>query len=261
MSWLLTNARYGQMFYLPNDVGAGANIQLYGECGQNEIDFLHTLIKPGDTVLDVGANHGMHTLAFANFVGPEGTVFAFEPQTIMSQILCANVIINRLTNVKTYNLPVSNDYCNNIIKIPELNPEATANFGGLSLTDYAPTYNYLPSIRIDDLKLSKCDLMKIDVEGHEWAVLLGATDTIAKYKPILYMENNRPEQAQRVKEFLEFHGYAAYHHLPPSFNPNNFKGVIDNPFHGGYLEPNMVCVDRTSSSIILDPKWLGPRIL
>ncbi len=257
----MVNARYGTMFYLPNDTGTGANFGLYGECGQLELEFLKTLINPGDTVLDVGANIGGHTLAFANFVGPTGQVFAFEPQIIMSQLLSANVIVNNLENVRTYNLPVSNDPNHAIVDIPELNVSDKVNFGGLSLYHQGSTYNKLPSIQIDDLKLSKVNFIKADVEGFESRVLQGAFNTIQMLRPLIYLENNRPEQLQDIIGTLKYHGYMAYHHTPPSFNPNNLKGVKDNPFHGNYLEPNMICFPQEmNASNLLSQPWIGTRI-
>jgi hypothetical protein len=71
-----------------------------GEWYQSEMDLLATRIKPGDVVIDVGANIGCQTLFFATMVGSNGLVIAFEPQHYSFQLLCANVALVEIDVVK-----------------------------------------------------------------------------------------------------------------------------------------------------------------
>src|SRR5271154_1923841 len=70
-----------------------------GEFEPGEIAFVTRLLKPGMTVLDVGAHHGLYTLLASKRVGPEGKVFAFEPATRERTALLQHSRLNRCKNV------------------------------------------------------------------------------------------------------------------------------------------------------------------
>ncbi|MFP3733211.1 FkbM family methyltransferase, partial [Bacillus sp. SIMBA_006] len=57
-------------------------------------------VRQGDTVVEVGANIGSHTVMLSQAVGDSGVVFAFEPQRHVFQVLCANLVINHCLNVR-----------------------------------------------------------------------------------------------------------------------------------------------------------------
>ena len=61
----------------------------------------------------------------------------------------------------------------------------------------------VPIVRIDDLRLDDCHFLKIDVEGMEKTVLAGAVDTIRRFRPILYVEDDRFEKSAELRAFLE----------------------------------------------------------
>src|SRR5689334_17984899 len=82
----LKRTRHGVMLYCAQDEYIGRSLDLYGEFSIEEAKLFGRLIKPGTTVLDIGANIGVHTLCFASAVGPGGAVIAFEPQGYLHQI-------------------------------------------------------------------------------------------------------------------------------------------------------------------------------
>ena len=91
--------RFGRMFTLQGDTVIGRSLRLYGEFAGDEVDSILSLVRPGDHVLDLGANIGFHTLALARSVGATGEVTSVEPQRFCFQLLCANVTLNQLTTV------------------------------------------------------------------------------------------------------------------------------------------------------------------
>ncbi len=91
---------YGhQMFFDPDDTVVSKQLSERGGFEAFETEVLRDAIRPGDTVLDIGANIGYYTLQFAQLVGDEGRVFAFEPDPRNFELLQRNVRQNRYQNV------------------------------------------------------------------------------------------------------------------------------------------------------------------
>jgi tRNA G46 methylase TrmB len=98
--------RYGTMLYNIHDAYIGRSLDLYGEFSEGEVDVFRQMVKPGQVVLDVGANIGAHTLFLARAVAPGGQVLAFEPQRLVYQTLCASLALNHITNVYCWHAAV-----------------------------------------------------------------------------------------------------------------------------------------------------------
>jgi FkbM family methyltransferase len=234
--------RYGTMAYNLNDKYVGRSLDLYGEFSEGEVEIFRELVGPADLVLDVGANIGAHTLFFARQVGPPGRVLAFEPQRIVFQTLCANMALNSLTNVWCY--PCALGAAPGQITVPPLDYTKTGNFGGLSLG--GTTGEEVPVLTIDGLKLPRCRLIKLDVEGAEERVLRGAVQTLARERPFLYVENDRKDRSASLIRFIASQGYHMAWHKPRLFNPANQAGNANNVF-GTIVSINMLCVPQSES--------------
>jgi FkbM family methyltransferase len=237
----IADCRYGRMLFNRNDRYIGKSLSLYGEFSEGEVDLFRQVVQPGSVVVEVGANIGTHTLFFARQVGLEGAVIAFEPQRVVFQSLCANMALNSVTNVQCFQQAVGAEQGE--ISVPVLDASRENNFGGLSLESGRPGES-TPLVTIDSLKCSRCTLLKVDVEGMERQVLAGAANTIAKCRPILYVENDRPEKAASLVRFIDGLGYAMYWHLPPLFNLDNFRKNPQNVF-GDTVSMNMVCIHKS----------------
>jgi len=192
-------------------------------------------------VVEVGANIGAHTLFFARHVGPTGAVLAFEPQRIVFQTLCANLALNSVTNVDCRHQAVG--AVGGEVVVPEVDYRREQNFGGLALGSYQEGER-VRLVTIDGLNLGRCHLLKIDVEGMEQAVLEGATATLSRLKPVLYVENDRREKSADLIRFLDAQGYAMYWHAPPLFNPRNFFNNPQNVFRN-IISRNMLCLHKS----------------
>lgn len=220
--------KHGLMIYNPNDTFIGASLDAYGEWCEYEIDFLRKFIKPGDTVIDVGANIGTHAVAFSRMVGKGGKVFAFEPQPRIFKILEANIQLNKLGNVFFSDKAISSYEIIVPLHIEELPPDDVKfNFGAKSLFSDDLARMNGPAIEITAIDAFASDLspslIKIDVEGMEADVIQGAIETIARCKPILYVENNGDDSTY-IARALDQIGYRAYWSIGPYFNPlNAFK--------------------------------------
>jgi FkbM family methyltransferase len=243
------DCRYGRMLFNQNDIYIGRSLDSYGEFSEGEVDLFRQIVNVGAVVVEVGANIGTHTLFFARQVGPTGAVIAFEPQRVVFQTLCANMALNSVTNCQCYQQAVGAEPGE--VRVPALDYSRENNYGGLSL-EGSPSLGAgrkgekTPIVTLDSLNLSRCTLLKVDVEGMERAVLAGAVQMIEKCRPILYVENDRREKAAELVRYIDSLGYALYWHTPPLFNPQNFLGNPTNIF-GNIVSVNMLGIHRSVS--------------
>jgi FkbM family methyltransferase len=242
----LKSCRHGLFLYLATDRYIGHSLDVYGEWSEEELRLLANFVRPGDTVLDVGANVGTHTVALARMVGPQGTVVALEPQRALFQILCANAALNRLPNVEAIQAGVGRT--SGWMHAPRIDYSRVENFGGVSLFE-KPAGERVAIRTIDDLDLPACSLIKIDVEGMELDAIAGAAGTLRRHRPILYVENDRPEKSPPLIEALLALDYRLYWHLPRMFDPRNYFGQSRNDFPG-LVSAGMLCVWRETPVVI-----------
>jgi FkbM family methyltransferase len=237
----LVKGRDGYYLYNINDIYIGQAIERYGEYGGLEAQFLEQLCAVGDVIIEVGANMGAHTVTLAKRVGPTGAVIAFEPQRIVFQNLCANIALNSLSNVECHCAAVA--ATRSSLLVPELDFRQRNNFGGISLVN-APQGRRVLTVPLDEfVGLPRLKLIKIDVEGMEADVIKGAKQLIAKFKPLLYVENDRVDQSENLMRLIDSLGYSMYWHTPPLFNPNNFFAEQEN-MYANIVSINMFCVHQ-----------------
>lgn len=230
-------SRFGPMLLNSNDIYISAGIRETGAWASEETDLLSRLVTPGQTVLDVGANMGSHTLAFCNFVGPSGWVHAFEPQRLMYQAMVASVAMNSWANAHCHMKLVGAEPGS--MRLPSVSYEQPSNFGMVSLApgrQRAESLTYLDDqegeevemITLDSLKLRACHLIKIDVEGMEIDVLRGATETIKVHRPLIYMESQHDADGRAALALLKSLGYAAWWHGDYG-SPNVLASPVERP--------------------------------
>jgi FkbM family methyltransferase len=176
--------------------------------------------EPDGVVLDIGANLGTFCVPLARKI-PKLKFHAFEPQRIINYQLCANVIINSLDNVYTYEFALSNKEADVELAMPDYTKET--NIGAFSIdaevrkNEYeCATVNTTDKIQLFPLDMMPFDnikLIKIDVEGHELEVLRGGTETIKanNYPPIIFEAWTwKPwyqEKRKALLDYLKGHGY------------------------------------------------------
>jgi FkbM family methyltransferase len=234
--------RYGTMVYNVNDCYVGRSLDLYGEYSEGEVALFRQIVRPGDAVLDIGANIGTHTLFFARQVGTTGAVFAVEPQRVVFQTLCANMALNNVTNAWCFPCALGTEPGD--LVVPRQDYARMGNFGGVSLSGVKDGER-VPVMTVDGLNVPRCRLIKLDVEGAEECVLRGAVRTIERDKPAIYAENDREERSDGLVRFIASLGYELFWHRPPLFNPNNFAKNTQNVF-GAIASHNILCVPRNS---------------
>jgi FkbM family methyltransferase len=174
------------------------------------LDLLCARDRPG---IDIGAKVGMYTYRIRKH---SSEVIAFEPIPMFNRVLRA-VFEGKRARIEPY--AASNRRGTAILRVPyghdgalkygrsTIDPENRFDAGLIAGNEEIE----VETRRIDDYNLPDVGFMKIDVEGHELAVLAGAEATIARHTPNLLIECNdehQPDAVKRLGEWLDAHGYA-----------------------------------------------------
>ena len=167
------------MSVMPNDL-IGRHIYLIGEFDRTNVEVILKHAKPGDTLLDIGANIGYVSACFLANVGAS-RVIAVEPQSLVVDLLSKN-LSQFGARARVAPVAISDEDRAGFMSIDE------ANRGGNRLVsgEDGKTQRvevWSASHLVDAFSLDKIDLVKIDVEGHEETVFKALSPVIDKFKP------------------------------------------------------------------------------
>jgi FkbM family methyltransferase len=164
----------------------GSNIY-FGNFENDETELLQRLVRKDSVIIDVGANIGFYSVMLAKRVG---SVFSFEPSTREHELLCKNLTLNGLSNVKVFKQALGSRTGAEKLFIND------ANHGANSFVDSPSnegSFEEVEVITLDDVMAtespSQIDLIKIDVEGWEHEVLKGSKKIIEKFRPVIFFES------------------------------------------------------------------------
>jgi len=186
---------------------------------RNETAFFKKHIKPGDVCLDVGGNIGYFSLNFAKSCLPEGSVYVFEPIERNVLVIKLAAIINGFENIEVIESAVSDTEGEVSLEVPEQDSayaylSAVGAKGGKTVS----------CITIDNFvrekELRKVSVLKVDVEGAEHMVLLGARGLLSdkKMRPRVVMAElvgdflgRFSSSIDAVVKYMADFGYKAFH--------------------------------------------------
>lgn len=171
-----------------SDVGLSSHLLLDGYWEMWLTELLTEIVKPGMTVVDVGANLGYFTLLMADLVGPAGSVHAFEPNTDLARRMSQSLAINGFEAITTVHeqaladtedevlLVVPTDEPKNGHLLPANHPIAG---------DQATETRLMRTRRLDSYpEVLKADLIKIDADTSELAIWLGMSGILEAKRPL-----------------------------------------------------------------------------
>jgi FkbM family methyltransferase len=197
-----------KMYVDTRDVSLTPHLIMDGNWEQWITDLFTQLVKPGMTVVDIGANFGYYTLLAAGNVGPEGKVYALEPHPRNFEILKKNININGFGGfTRTYQCAALDKKSQvELHTYPEFmgSHSLFASGGGEALRGGSV---FVDAVPLDELIDTKVDVVKIDAEGSEPFILEGMRGVIGRSPDIkILMEFNRPmilRTQQNVSQFME----------------------------------------------------------
>jgi len=181
------------------DLGEGIDFSIFlvGAFELRTMRAYWPLIRPGDVILDIGANVGAHTLMFAKRTGDGGKVIAFEPTRYAYSKLAKNVSLNPWAVSRVVieqAMLVAAGGVSVVTQIPASWPlgfgrsvERHADHGGVSMATDGARVVTLDDY-VDEAEISKVDFVKLDVDGNEWQVVEGGLRVLARDRPVVLIE-------------------------------------------------------------------------
>lgn len=162
---------------------------LYGTYEIATVRLVRQILRPGDVVVDIGANIGFFSIRFSQLVGPQGRVFSFEPVPTTRARLLRNIAENGCGNITVCPVALMDRAAS--VTIYETESHGVAGLRELSEKTIA---HPVEGARLDEYLSAPqpVRLIKIDVEGAERLVLQGAEALIARDRPHIVLEKSAP---------------------------------------------------------------------
>ena len=204
----VVESRVGVLQYLPRDEPLASSLAWYGEYLQPQLDLIANIVKPGATVVEVAAGIGVHTIAIAEMLGPTGHLYAFESRPLEQRLLRQNLAANAIRNVTTLG---------SFLGSRDARPDGVAA---------------LPVEQLDGFQYEQLHLLKIDVEADAVTILNGATETLWRLRPLLFIAAPDDGALDAIVALIRELGYRSWRMQTPLHNPGNFYRRQEDIFSG-----------------------------
>lgn len=188
----------------------------FGRYEPKDAEMIYALVRPGDRIFDVGANHGFYALHLAKRF-PDAVIDAFEPMPHTHGYLLDNLAANGVTNVRTHRFGLSG-------QTEDLTfyfyPEGSGNASSANLSERHDVETVTCPVKRMDEHVAETgvmpDFVKCDVEGAELFVFQGGVETLRRGKPVVFTEMLRKWAARfgyhpnAIIELFEGLGYRCF---------------------------------------------------
>jgi FkbM family methyltransferase len=224
----------------------GNFIKSTGQWEHHLYDFYSKIIDKEDIIIDAGANLGYHAIQFG-FLGKK--VYGFEPQRLVFNQFCANVLFNDLNDV-VFPFKYALGHKTEVKQMWSIEKEdfgqGIYNWGGRGLehgqsfhtSDEFREHDQVEVISLDSFSIPKCDFFKIDIQGYEYYAFMGARKLIENNKPIILLESapERSELDVQVLDYLKGLGYSNFRY----YQNTNEDCILTHPDNKKYNQ----CLDQ-----------------
>lgn len=236
--------KYGddfQITLLPNE-GASRLTYYFGVSEPELFRVYEEFLRPGMTVVDAGANIGLHSLFFSKQVGEGGKIYAFEPSKKIFRRLIEHIQNNRVTNIEGLCLALGARQ--GTAEVVDNEEDTSRTFLRSDLSDRAET----STVTVETLDsfakvrgLGKIDFLKIDVEGFESEILAGALDLLARQAiQVIQIElderslDRAGSEKSAVTSLLMKNNYSLCHW---NSSTNNFERSTKETYNSFFVAP------------------------
>ncbi|MDT3679594.1 MAG: FkbM family methyltransferase [Burkholderiaceae bacterium] len=212
----VTVTRRGIRWCLNLNEGIDFSIYLMGGFELSTLKLYARFVRPGATVVDIGANIGAHALPLASMVGSMGSVIAFEPTAFavsklrvnasLNPVLSSRLVVCQYMLVARAEDPLEREIYSSW-PLSEQGETHEKHKGRLQSTDGAQTRTLDHALA--DMHVGKIDFIKIDVDGNEYSVLRGGASVLERHRPRILMElapylfASKPEEFEKLIGMLQ----------------------------------------------------------
>ena len=206
---------YGNFIVVQNDLIENFMAN-YGFWERHLVEIYSKFITPESIIIDAGANIGFHTIQFAKL---GKLVYAFEPQSLIFNLLSSNIMLNELSSkIKQYRLGLSDKKLQLYMESEEVHMQSNNihNLGGRGITkNSSGTTEQVDLIKFDDefQNIGKVDFIKMDIQGSELYALKGMETLLLKNKPWMLLENYDNDNGKEALNYILSLGYTLYRPL------------------------------------------------
>ncbi|HLZ83193.1 MAG TPA: FkbM family methyltransferase [Caulobacteraceae bacterium] len=227
-------ARY-KMFVDTTDVGFGAHLLLDGFWESWLTTFIAARVKPGDAVIDVGANHGYYTLLMSDLVGPAGRVAAVEPNPNICRLLRKSVSLNgfasRVTILEQAATGVDGADVSLCLPPNESKNAYLSEYADQAVARGETVVSVVAGRLATALRdWDRLDFVKIDVEGAEEAAVEGLFPLLERHRPRMVLEFNALRCAAPralLERLIKLYGSLAFVHFDGAAHPAEIDSLLD----------------------------------
>lgn len=212
-----------KMYLIPNDAGISSELMMFKSHEPITTKLFSKELYEGMTCLDVGSNIGYYVLLESRLVGDTGRIISIEPSPTNFKYLEKNLALQNNHNVECYNFAAGDKegkvrfFVNNksngckVLREGQVHPHEDL---GTIIEVPVRTLDNL----VDELELSRLDLIRMDVEGYELHILKGMKQILKKFQPQIQLElHKRQLGIDGTKEFFEIIqelGYDVQYYIP-----------------------------------------------
>jgi len=197
-----------------NDEGICKDLLLYGQREENATKAFKSYLKPGQTIIDIGANIGYYVLIEAAKIQPTGRIYAIEPDPANVKILRKNVKLNHYDNIvdiesaaisnktgiaKLYLANRSN--LHTLTRVPEMD-----KYVKFKETINVPTFSLDEFIKTKGILAQDIDIIRMDIEGHEIYAIEGMKNILKNSGKLLLFIEVHPKliKQNNISEYEKF---------------------------------------------------------
>lgn len=227
---------------IKNDQGISTELQIYESHEPLTTHLIINELKQDMVCIDLGSNIGYYAVIESNIIGESGKIFAIEPSPVNFPILKLNLENQKKNNFVAYNIGIGdkNEEMEFIISAKSNWSRIRMNNEKINSEDKVikiPVKTLNSFVNENDIK--KIDILRMDVEGFEYSILLGANEVLEKFKPKLFIEIHKmylgKEKTYQIFNELKNKKYEIKYYIPR---------IYDSPIIGKLKDIKKITIDE-----------------